>query len=626
MEREAQKDDVEINEAIPQQDGIEKDQSNGHEETKNEGGLHKRFENRNSTSGQEDDLRICIQGVREFTKDFEIVKDLDKMFGDQDLGIEAIIKEPNRSFFFLKFRDQLSKDKFFSKGGFSLRNRELKVKNAQVSRSSLKKERTLKDIRQFVEKRSEVAKSKIAGQDQELDQTQHTKESISEAIKQRICGYGEKPYEEQIELKKKKLVDYLVEIKKLAKERVKSEDSQVMEWLRSNDVKCCELKDFIECPEGGRQRYRTKSEFTIGTSALDKLPKVGFNISDHKKKYHSIELTDTADELMTIPTESFLVARHSEELIRSLDWPIFDRGTLKGFWRFVVVRVSKETKEMVVNFVCNQTYFEEGKFADEFSNKFVKVLAERLTKLQEFDGIKIVGITFQHSDSSNDCIPSVEDEEIVLFYGESKTYHEVINGCRFEVSSSSFLQINISQSESMYEYARKCVGLDEKTILLDICSGIGTIGISVGKECHKVVGIEMVKSACANALKNAKNNGMEEKYEVVEGKVEDRIEEVAQKYSAQGFKIVGIIDPPRAGLHPDVVRTIRTCKGLDNLIFICCDIKQSKTNIIDLCLPQNKKRRGPPFSPIFCSGVDMFPQTPHFESLFVLKRLYEEIH
>lgn len=55
----------------------------------------------------------------------------------------------------------------------------------------------------------------------------------------------------------------------------------------------------------------------------------------------------------------------------------------------------------------------------------------------------------------------------------------------------------------MYEYARKYANLDNQTILLDICSGIGTIGISVGKDCHKVVGIEMVKSSCKNALKNA---------------------------------------------------------------------------------------------------------------------------
>jgi tRNA (uracil-5-)-methyltransferase len=319
------------------------------------------------------------------------------------------------------------------------------------------------------------------------------------------------------------------------------------------------------------------------------------------------------------------VAKSSEELIKTLDWPLFDKTTLKGFWRFVVVRISKKTNEMVIHFVGNRKYFESQEaFEAEFKEKFVEPLAERLRQRADFNRV-VKGITFQHAETSNDSIPYVEDDQITLFHGDSKTYSEVICGCTFEVSNSSFLQINIAQSEQMYAYAAQCAGLDDQTILLDICSGIGTIGISMGKSCRKVVGIEMVRSACQNALKNAAANQMSEKYEVVEGKVEDKIEEVAAKYSAQGFKIVGIIDPPRAGLHPDVVRTLRTCKGLDDLIFICCDIKQSKANIIELCLPQNKKRRGPPFSPLFCTGFDMFPHTPHFESLFVLRRLYEEL-
>ncbi len=587
--------------------------------------LAKRADDRRHASGNEDDLRICIQGVREFTKDFEIVKDLDKIFASEDLGVVAILKEPNRSFFFLKFCDKAARDKFFSKGKFSLRNRDLKMKFASVSKAALKKERSLKDIRAFIDRRSEVGKAKLSGHDAVFDEA-FTKATITDAIKQRICAFGGKPYPEQIALKREKLEGYLKEIKTLSLSKLKPEEKELMAWLKPDSPTCCPLKDFVECAESGRIGYRTKSEFTIGYSVLDKCPKVGFNISGNQKAFHSIELTETAEDLMTIPPESFRVAKCAEELIKSLDWPLFDKATLKGFWRFVVVRISQKTNQMVINFVGNRKHFESpAVFESAFREKFVDPLVQSLSLQPDFSR-EIRGVTFQHAETSNDSIPYVEDEEIALFHGPSKTYSEEICGCTFEVSSSSFLQINIGQSEQMYRYAAQCAGLDDRTILLDICSGIGTIGISMGRSCRKVVGVEMVRSACQNALRNAAANGMAEKYEVVEGKVEERLEEVAGRYSAQGFRIVGIVDPPRAGLHPDVVRTLRTCKGLDDLIFICCDIKQSKANIIELCLPQNKKRRGPPFSPLFCTGFDMFPHTPHFESLFVLRRLYEDLH
>lgn len=612
-----------VGERTPKREPSEEFSSNLVKRKKDEWNQEDDAENPGNHHSRPDDLRICLQGVREFMKDFEIVKDLDKLFSAEDLGIVSIIKEPKRSFFFLRFKDLESKNKFFSKGSISLRNRTLKMKTASVSKGSIKKERTMEDIRKFINKRAEEGKNKVANQEFANTAANHTKESILAALKDRICSYGSKTYDEQLSLKKEKLKSYLQEIKTISKERLREDEVQSMEWLKSNSPLCCPLKDFLPCDEENRVFYRTKSEFTIGYSCLDKLPTVGFNVTDRDKTFHSIELPDTPEDVMIVPEETFALAKLAEKYIRKLEWPIFDRAQIAGFWRFMVVKISKRTHEAMINFVGNKTYFEGKDFQKEFGEKFITPFTEEMNTNEILKEIKHTCITFQNSDTTNDSVPYVEDEELELFYGQRKTYHERLSDSMFEVSNSSFLQINIPQSEKMYKYASKCVNLDQKTILLDICSGIGTIGISVGKDCKKVVGIEMVKSSCANALRNAQTNGVADVYEVVEGKVEDKIEEVCSKYSALGFRIVGIIDPPRAGLHPDVIRTLRTCKGLDLLVFICCDIKQSKANIIEMCLPQTKKRRGPPFSPILCTGFDMFPQTPHFESLFVLQRLYE---
>jgi tRNA/tmRNA/rRNA uracil-C5-methylase (TrmA/RlmC/RlmD family) len=269
-------------------------------------------------------------------------------------------------------------------------------------------------------------------------------------------------------------------------------------------------------------------------------------------------------------------------------------------------------KETIAEFQGNKTFDNVIKtwFATQFEEKF--------NANEALKGFKLAGLNFLNSDQSSDSVPFVQDSEMLLLAGTSKVYHEKICGNMFEVSNSSFLQINTPQMNKMYTYVGDLAKLDENTVLLDICSGIGTIGLSVGANAKKIIGIEMVESSCENAKKNAANCTTGNKYEVICSKVEDVIDRViAENPSA---RVVGILDPPRAGLHPSVIKTLRTCKGLNELVFMACDVKQSKRNILDFCLPESKKRRGPPFTPIISSGVDMFPNSPHFETIFYLKR------
>lgn len=128
----------------------------------------------------------------------------------------------------------------------------------------------------------------------------------------------------------------------------------------------------------------------------------------------------------------------------------------------------------------------------------------------------------------------------------------------------------------------------------------------------------MVESSCENAKKNAENCTTGHKYEVICSKVEEVIEKVIAENPSS--RVVGILDPPRAGLHPNVIKTLRTCRGLNELVFMACDVSQSKRNILDLCLPECKSRKGPEFVPVLCRGVDMFPNSPHYETVFYLKR------
>lgn len=331
-----------------------------------------------------------------------------------------------------------------------------------------------------------------------------------------------------------------------------------------------------------------------------------------------------------------------------------------GFWRNVVVRLSKITKQIVVTLVGRKAYFKElgdeepGSEEDQDfdtdlydANKqlgldnceretisefqggkknFKNVIGEWFTKKftnafqshQGLEGFKLAGLNFLNSDQSSDSVPFVLDHELETLAGDSKVYHEEICHNLFEISNSSFLQINTPMMDKMYKFVGDLANIDENTLLLDICSGIGTIGLSVGQKAKKIIGIEMVESSCANARKNAQNCATGQKYEVICSKVEDVIDKVIAENPS--VRVVGILDPPRAGVHPNVIKTLRTCRGLNELIFMACDVNQSKRNILDLCLPEGKSKRGPEFYPVLCTGVDMFPNSPHYETIFYLKR------
>lgn len=125
---------------------------------------------------------------------------------------------------------------------------------------------------------------------------------------------------------------------------------------------------------------------------------------------------------------------------------------------------------------------------------------------------------FQNHDEISDVVP-INPDGYTQIFGEKTVYNERILGIDFEVSPSSFLQVNIAQCEKLYthigEYCIEALKSDleeneepEEYILLDICSGIGTIGLCLGKNAKKVIGIEINEKACEDALRNAKRNNV----------------------------------------------------------------------------------------------------------------------
>mmetsp|Transcript_11077 Transcript_11077/g.16841 ORF Transcript_11077/g.16841 Transcript_11077/m.16841 type:complete len:178 (-) Transcript_11077:17-550(-) len=165
--------------------------------------------------------------------------------------------------------------------------------------------------------------------------------------------------------------------------------------------------------------------------------------------------------------------------------------------------------------------------------------------------------------------------------------------------------------------------ISKETVVFDVCCGTGAIGICLSEHAKKVLGFELVAAAVENAKENVRLNSEkidDGKCEFHAGRAEILLPEIAKEQSAKASTIVGIVDPPRNGLHKDVLRALRCCKGLDRLVYVSCNAKTQIRDMQSLCYASHKKRRAPPFKPVRCIGADLFPSTNHVESIIFFER------
>jgi len=154
--------------------------------------------------------------------------------------------------------------------------------------------------------------------------------------------------------------------------------------------------------------------------------------------------------------------------------------------------------------------------------------------------------------------------------------------------------------------------------VLDICCGTGTIGLTMAKSVWKVIGIEMVEDATRDAQFNAELNGVSN-CEFIAGKAEDVLHTTIKNIKTTS-QIIGIVDPPRSGLHPDTIRAIRSCTLLDTLIYFSCNQNALENDAAALCRSASKNQPTEPFIPVKAVAVDLFPHTNHVELIMLFKR------
>jgi tRNA (uracil-5-)-methyltransferase len=213
-----------------------------------------------------------------------------------------------------------------------------------------------------------------------------------------------------------------------------------------------------------------------------------------------------------------------------------------------------------------------------------------------------------------------DETSVELLWGDSYLKETMMdNALEFRISPNAFFQINTAAAEVCYQTISDLIELTPETVLLDICCGTGTIGLYLASRVKRVIGIELNGEAISDARVNAQVNGIKNA-EYVKGRAEEMVAAVVKRYGPE-TDLVAIIDPPRAGLNASVVKALRATEGLKKLVYVSCEPRIAKQNLVDLCRLPSKAYRGVPFIPCKAIPVDMFPQTDHCEVLILYKRI-----
>ena len=202
---------------------------------------------------------------------------------------------------------------------------------------------------------------------------------------------------------------------------------------------------------------------------------------------------------------------------------------------------------------------------------------------------------------------SIGDQECILYKGE-ETIREMMEGLTFRIGAKSFYQTNSGQALKLYTVAREFAELTGNEIVYDLYTGTGTIAQFVSGKAAKVIGIEYVPEAIEDAKANAAANGITN-CEFFAGDMKDVLD--ARFIEEHGQPDVIILDPPRAGIHPDVAKVILEAAP-ERIVYVSCNPASQARDLAILCEKYEITAVQP---------VDMFPHTQHVENVCALRRI-----
>jgi len=392
------------------------------------------------------------------------------------------------------------------------------------------------------------------------------------------CKWQNLPYEEQLKFKQQQVFDQLHRIGKveLPEFRPILGSVKTQEYRNKLDYGCA------------NKRYLTKEEISAlpkdESQSLKDVPAIGFHITGAFDKILPIEKCWLMDDLHN------QIRNDIRDYATEHGLTFFDLRAQVGLLRDVIIRNSASGEWMVI---IQFHYDETG--GEKEALDLLQHIADtfpQITSLLYLDNQK--------------CNDTIGDQEILVFKGEDHIY-ELMEDLKFKVGPKSFYQTNTEQAYHLYSVAREFAGLTGNEMVYDLYTGTGTIANFVAKKAKKVIGIEYVPEAIEDAKINSEINGIENTL-FYAGDMKDILTD--EFIAEHGRPDVIITDPPRAGMHPDVVKTILRAAP-DRIVYVSCNPATQARDLQDL---------DEAYRVVEVQPVDMFPHTPHVENVVLLEK------
>ncbi|WP_128760647.1 23S rRNA (uracil(1939)-C(5))-methyltransferase RlmD [Leeuwenhoekiella aestuarii] len=338
--------------------------------------------------------------------------------------------------------------------------------------------------------------------------------------------------------------------------------------------------------------YRNKMEFSFSDSKWLTLKQIQSDEIIEDRNALGFHIPGMWDKILDIDKcwlqrdPSNAIRNGVKEFATKNNIPFFNTRNQEGLLRTLMIRTSSIGELMVLI-----QFFKEEKQQRELVLNYLKETFPEITSL-----------LYVINEKGNDTI---YDQDVICYAGRDHIFEEM-EGLKFKINAKSFYQTNSEQAYELYKITRDFAGLTGEETVFDLYTGTGTIAQFVARQAKKVIGVEAVPDAITAAKANAQLNGIEN----VEFYVGDMKNVFNDAFISQhGQPDVIITDPPRDGMHKDVVAQLIKIKA-DRIVYVSCN---SATQARDLALLDElyKVERIQP--------VDMFPQTHHVENVVLLK-------
>ena len=387
------------------------------------------------------------------------------------------------------------------------------------------------------------------------------------------CKWQCLKYEEQLKAKQQQVVDNLTRIGKV-------ELPEVSPIIGSEKTRCYRNK-----LEFGFSNKRWLTEEEVSANVVyDQMNALGFHINGAFDKILDI------DECFLMDDINNRLRNDIREYALANGLSFYDIRLHQGLLRGMMIRTSNTTELMFLLQV-------------QIDSDDDKHLLEGLLSHIEEAFPEITSLLYVDNHKFNDTFG---DQEVMVYKGKDYIYEEM-EGLKFKVGAKSFYQTNTEQAYNLYKVAREFAHLTGKELVYDLYTGTGTIANFVAPRAQRVIGIEYVPEAIADARINSEINGIGNT-QFFAGDMKDILNK--DFIETHGRPDVIITDPPRAGMHTDVVNVILSAQP-ERIVYVSCN---PATQARDLQL------LNPAYKVTAVQPVDMFPHTHHVENVVLLER------